>query len=76
LQRDQLFYRTQIPVCLSFRTKNKHDGSVVENELALAIMNLALRGIDADFGPENAHTFRRDLHPDLRADTATFTLAP
>ena len=23
---------------------------------------------EADFGPENADTFRRDLHPDLRAD--------
>ena len=34
----------------------------------LAVMNLALRGIEADFGPENADTFRRDLHPDLRAD--------
>lgn len=34
----------------------------------LAIMNLAIRGIDADFGPEHADTFRRDLHPDLRAD--------
>jgi type I restriction enzyme M protein len=34
----------------------------------LAIMNLAIRGIDADFGPEQADTFRRDLHPDLRAD--------
>ena len=34
----------------------------------LAIMNLALRGIEADFGVENADTFRRDLHPDLRAD--------
>jgi type I restriction enzyme M protein len=37
----------------------------------LAVMNLALRGIEADFGPEHADTFRRDLHPDLRADTAT-----
>jgi hypothetical protein len=27
---------------------------------------LALRGIVADFGPEHADTFRRDLHPDLR----------
>ena len=27
--------------------------------------------IEADFGPEHADTFRRDLHPDLRADTAT-----
>ncbi|MBM3766848.1 MAG: SAM-dependent DNA methyltransferase, partial [Acidobacteria bacterium] len=34
----------------------------------LALMNLALRGIEADFGPEHADTFRRDLHPDLRAD--------
>jgi type I restriction enzyme M protein len=34
----------------------------------LAIMNLALRGIEADFGAEQADTFRRDLHPDLRAD--------
>ena len=37
----------------------------------LTVMNLALRGIEADFGPEHADTFRRDLHPDLRADTAT-----
>jgi type I restriction enzyme M protein len=34
----------------------------------LAVMNLALRGIEADFGPEHADTFRRDLHPDLKAD--------
>jgi type I restriction enzyme M protein len=34
----------------------------------LAVMNLALRSIEADFGPEHADTFRRDLHPDLRAD--------
>ncbi len=34
----------------------------------LAVMNLALRHIEADFGPEHADTFRRDLHPDLRAD--------
>ncbi len=34
----------------------------------LAIMNLAIRGIEADFAPEHADTFRRDLHPDLRAD--------
>jgi type I restriction enzyme M protein len=32
------------------------------------IMNLALRGVEADFGPEQEDTFRRDLHPDLRAD--------
>jgi type I restriction enzyme M protein len=34
----------------------------------LALMNLALRGNEADFGPEHADTFRRDLLPDLRAD--------
>lgn len=34
----------------------------------LAIMNLAIRGIEADIGKEHADTFRRDLHPDLRAD--------
>ena len=30
----------------------------------------ALRGIEADFGPEHADTFRRDLQPDLHADYA------
>jgi type I restriction enzyme M protein len=34
----------------------------------LAKMNLAIRGIDANLGPENADSFRRDLHPDLKAD--------
>jgi type I restriction enzyme M protein len=34
----------------------------------LAVMNLALRGIEADFGKENADTFRNVQHPDLRAD--------
>jgi type I restriction-modification system DNA methylase subunit len=31
----------------------------------LAIMNLALRGIEAGFGKENADTFRNVQHPDL-----------
>ena len=31
-------------------------------------MNLAIRGIDCDLGPEHADTFRRDLHKDLKAD--------
>jgi type I restriction enzyme M protein len=31
----------------------------------LAIMNLAIRGIEADFGAEHADTFHRDIHPDL-----------
>ena len=34
----------------------------------LALMNLAIRGIEADIGAEHADTFRHDLHPDLRAD--------
>ena len=34
----------------------------------LAVMNLAIRGFSANFGSEHADTFRRDLHPDLRAD--------
>jgi type I restriction enzyme M protein len=34
----------------------------------LAIMNLAIRGIEADIGQEPADTFRRDLHKDLKAD--------
>jgi type I restriction enzyme M protein len=34
----------------------------------LAVMNLAIRGIEADLGSENADTFRNDLHKDLKAD--------
>ena len=34
----------------------------------LASMNMAIRGMDYDFGKEPANTFSRDLHPDLRAD--------
>jgi type I restriction enzyme M protein len=34
----------------------------------LAKMNLALRGIDANLGPQWGDSFRNDLHPDLRAD--------
>ncbi|MBI5629652.1 MAG: SAM-dependent DNA methyltransferase [Elusimicrobia bacterium] len=34
----------------------------------LAKMNLAIRGIDANLGPEHADSFHRDLHPDLKAD--------
>ena len=48
-------------LCLWFVAKSKHHSSIVGNEMALAIMNLAMRGIEADFGPENADTFRRDL---------------
>jgi type I restriction enzyme M protein len=31
-------------------------------------MNLAIRGIDANLGKEQADSFHRDLHPDLKAD--------
>ncbi|MGH7145051.1 MAG: type I restriction-modification system subunit M [Planctomycetota bacterium] len=34
----------------------------------LAMMNLAIRGIDANLGKEHADSFHRDLHPDLKAD--------
>ena len=34
----------------------------------LAMMNLAIRGIEGDLGPEHADSFRRDLHPDLKSD--------
>ena len=34
----------------------------------LAMMNLCLRGIDADLGQYNADTFINDIHPKLRAD--------
>ncbi|RKH74053.1 SAM-dependent DNA methyltransferase [Corallococcus interemptor] len=34
----------------------------------LAKMNLAIRGIDANLGAENANSFHRDQHKDLKAD--------
>ncbi len=34
----------------------------------LASMNLAIRGIEGNLGPEHADSFHRDLHPDLKAD--------
>jgi len=34
----------------------------------LAAMNMAIRGIDFNFGKEPADTFTKDQHPDLRAD--------
>lgn len=34
----------------------------------MAKMNMAIRGIDADFGPYQADTFFDDLHANLRAD--------
>ena len=34
----------------------------------LGRMNLAIRGIDSSLGKEDADSFHRDLHPDLKAD--------
>jgi type I restriction enzyme M protein len=34
----------------------------------MARMNLAIRGIEGNLGPEHADSFHRDLHPDLKAD--------
>jgi len=34
----------------------------------LASMNMAIRGMDFDFGSEPANTYARDMHPDMRAD--------
>ncbi len=34
----------------------------------MAKMNMAIRGIEADFGPYQADTFFNDLHPTLKAD--------
>ena len=34
----------------------------------MAKMNMAIRGIDADFGPYHADTFFNDLHKNLKAD--------
>ena len=31
-------------------------------------MNLAVRGIEADLGPQWGDTFQNDLHPGLKAD--------
>ncbi len=39
----------------------RHSAIVTSPARRLAVMNLALRGIEADFGPEHADTFRRDL---------------
>lgn len=34
----------------------------------MALMNLAIRGIEANLGSYNADTFHNDLHPNLKAD--------
>ena len=40
----------------------------------LAVMNLALRGIEVDFGPEHADTFRRDRRLNFEPRTSNFEL--
>ncbi|MCB0264358.1 MAG: SAM-dependent DNA methyltransferase [Calditrichaeota bacterium] len=52
---------------------NKRDISIYGQEnisttYKLAKMNLAIRGISANFGENPADTFFRDQHPDLKAD--------
>ena len=37
----------------------------------MAKMNMAIRGIDADFGPHHADTFFNDLHPTLKAEISS-----
>lgn len=34
----------------------------------MAKMNMAIRGLEANFGPYHANTFLKDLHPTLKAD--------
>lgn len=52
---------------------NRHSISVYGQEAnadtwKMAKMNMAIRGIDADFGPHHADTFSNDLHKTLKAD--------
>ena len=46
----------------------------------MALMNLAIRGIEANLGPHQADTFTNDLHPTLKADfvmaNPPFNLSP
>jgi hypothetical protein len=49
--RGQLFSSTQIPVCLEFLAKNKHDGLVAEDhaedQIAPTIIKFNLHGVEA-----------------------------
>jgi type I restriction-modification system DNA methylase subunit len=55
---------------LQANAKQPTIGKVVDESTTrrLAIMNLSIRGIEADIGKEHADTFRNVQHPDLRAD--------
>ena len=51
----------------------RHDLTVYGQELnpntwRLCKMNLAIRGIEGNLGPQWGDTFHKDLHPDLKAD--------
>jgi type I restriction enzyme M protein len=57
-----------------FRGEKHHRGDIAihrqesnATSRRLPIMNLAIRGIEADIGKEHADTFRHVRHPDLRA---------
>lgn len=50
------------------RLRRKQPNQCNPTTWRLAAMNMAIRGIDFDFGKEPADTFTRDQHPDLRAD--------
>jgi len=56
------------------RYKNKRKGISIYGQESnpttwrLAAMNMAIRGIDFNFGGEPANSFTNDKHPDLRAD--------
>lgn len=52
---------------------NKHDLAIYGQESnpttwRLCKMNLAIRGIEGNLGPQNADTFHNDIHKDLKAD--------
>ncbi len=54
------------------RLRRKQPNQCNPTTWRLAAMNMAIRGIDFDFGKEPADTFTRDQHPDLRADYSLF----
>ena len=66
----------RLVMAAEFRKKNWGDASDISlfgqdaapTARRFALMNFALRGIEADIGKEHADAFRHDLHPDLRAD--------
>ena len=60
------------PLDAAFDTLEDAPAGVRENKRYRDLGDFSIDGlgkaIEADFGPEQADTFRRDLHPDLRAD--------